>query len=234
MTTQLRSRERSDADAQRERQSPDVLFEEARRHRRRRWMAGGVLVSTSIIVGALILSMAGGGGGAVGDTAHGQPSGSGSGASSHVRAYIPVRRIGVAALTVSLPAGWHWTVARGNYRNCTRPIGRLDLGSYRLPAGFGKHEGLIVVPRNEILLDLSSLPVRSIARPWRGWRLSNHELRRARNVGPNHYAAEVNLPRSRAVAASAWFGSIPAPRSVLAAANRVLRSVRINQAYGCQ
>lgn len=87
MTTQLSPRERSDAGVQRERESPEVLFEEARRRRRRRWMAGGALISAAIIAGALTLGMAGGGGGGSGGKAQGQPSGSGPGASSgHVTA----------------------------------------------------------------------------------------------------------------------------------------------------
>jgi hypothetical protein len=140
----------------------------------------------------------------------------------------------VAALTVSVPSGWHWAIARGNYRTCTNPVGELALASYRLPAGFGTHEGPIVVPRNGVLLELSSGPIRSDTRPWRRWRLSNNKLRPAVNVGPNRYAAEVNLPRSPAVVATAWFGSIPTPKPILAAAKRILRSLRINQAYGCQ
>ena len=149
------------------------------------------------------------------------------------RAHTAVHRIHVAALTVPLPAGWHWVVHRGNYRDCSNPIGVLALASYRL-VGHGNHEGPTVVPANGILLELSSLPIRSGARPWRRWRLSNHELQPARTVGPNRYAAVVFLPRSPAVVASAWFGSVPAPPSVLAAANRILRNARINQAYGCQ
>lgn len=78
MTTQLPSRERAATD----RESPDVLFDEARRRRRRRWMAGSALMVAAIIAGALILGMAGGGGGGSAGRATGQPSGSGSGASS--------------------------------------------------------------------------------------------------------------------------------------------------------
>lgn len=87
MTTQLPPRERSDADIQRERPSPDVLFEGARRRRRRRWIARSALVAGALIAGALILGMAGGGGGGSRSRAHGQPAGSGSAAStSHVAA----------------------------------------------------------------------------------------------------------------------------------------------------
>jgi hypothetical protein len=234
MTTRRPSSGRSDPDAERMSESPDVLVEQVPRRRRRRGVTGSALIATLAIAVALILGMAGGGGDGVGYTAHGQSSLPGSRASSRVRASIATHRIDAAALTVSLPVGWHWEIERGNYRNCTRPVDRLDLASYRLPVGFGKHEGPTVVPPNGILLELTSAPVRSRARPWRGWRLSNRELRHARNVGPNHYAAEVDLPSSPADTASAWFGSIPASRSVLAAANRILRTVRINQAYGCQ
>lgn len=233
MTTQLPQRERQ-AEVERERASPDVLFEEARRRRQRRWIAGGALITVSVIAGALILGTAGGRGEGAGDSAHRQPSGSPSAASSQVRAHPTLHRVGVAALTVSVPTGWHWTVDRGDYRNCTNPIGDLSLASYRLPVGLGKHEGLIAVPANGILLEFGSAPVRSAARPWKQWRLSNHQLRPAHHVGPNRYAAEVNLPRSPAVLGTAWLGSIPTPRSVLVAANQILRSVRINQTYGCQ
>lgn len=86
MTIQLAPRERpdaaTDAGARHRRRSPDVLFEEARRRRRQRWMAGGALACVAIVVGALILGMAGGAGGGSGSTAHGQPYGSGSGATS--------------------------------------------------------------------------------------------------------------------------------------------------------
>ena len=232
MTTQLPTRKRPDA--QTDWECPDVLFEEARRRRRRRWIVGGALIVASVIAGALIVGMAGGGGGRKGVTAHGQSPGPGSDPNSHARVYIAMQRIGVAALTVSLPKGWRWVVQQGNYRNCANPIGSLDLASYRLPVGFGKHEGPIVVPRNGILLELGSAPIRSAARPWRRWRLSNRELRPAHDVGPNRYAAEVNLSRSPAVVATAWFGSIPSPKPILAAANRILRSLRIDQAYGCQ
>ena len=123
-------------------------------------------------------------------------------------AHTAVRRIHVAALTVPLPAGWHWVVRRGNYRDCTNPIG---VCSCVLPASRARQpRGADRCACERILLELSSLPIRSGARPWRRWRLSNHELQPARPVGPNRYAAVVELPSSPAVVASAWFGSIPA------------------------
>lgn len=82
MTTQLPSRERSDVEVRGERQSPDVLFEEARQRRRRRWMTGSVVVAAVVIAGAVMLDMSGGGGRGPGGTANDQPSGSGSGATS--------------------------------------------------------------------------------------------------------------------------------------------------------
>jgi hypothetical protein len=87
MTTELPSRERSDADIECDWVYPEVLFEEARQRRRRRWKVGSVIAVAAVIAGALVLGMGGGGGHGPGNTAHGQPSGSGSGAtSSHVNA----------------------------------------------------------------------------------------------------------------------------------------------------
>jgi hypothetical protein len=157
----------------------------------------------------------------------------GAATAPHGHLNTATRRITVAALTASMPAGWHWKVERGNYRNCTNQVGRLDLASYRLPAGFGEHEGSIIVPPNGVLLEVVSLPIRSAARPWKGWRLSNDDLRPAHDVGPTRYAAEVELPRSQAIAATAWFGSIRTRRSVLSTANRILSTLRINP-DGCQ
>lgn len=194
------------------------VIEDARARQRRHRIIGLALLAGAAAIAGLILGFGAGGGDAAAPNGH--PSTAGH----------PIR---VGPMTVSVPPGWHWTTERGNYRNCTDPIIGLNVASYRLPVGFGKHEGPLVVPRSGILLDLGVLPIRSADRPWQRWRLSNNELRPAQAVGPNRYAAEVNLPRSPAVAATAWLGSIPARQSVLAAANRILRSVRINQAYGC-
>lgn len=192
------------------------VIEDARARQRRHRIIGLALLAGAAALAALMLGFGGGNASA--------PNG---------RADTAGHAIRVGLLTVSVPSRWHWAIERGNYRNCTNPIIRLELASYRLPAGFGQHEGPTVVPRNGILLALGDGPIRSAARPWRRWRLSNQELRPAHAVGPNRYAAQVNLPRSPAVVATAWIGSIPAPRPVVAAANRILRSVRINHAYGC-
>jgi hypothetical protein len=192
------------------------VIDDARKRQRHHRLVGAATV-TAVIVGLLILGLIGGGGAAPTHQAH-----------------IAGHRIRAGALTVSFPEGWHQVIDRGNYHSCINPVIRLDLASYRLPVGFGKHEGPTVVPPHGILLELVSVPIRSAARPWRDWRLSNHELRRASNIGPNHYAAEVALMSSPATGASAWLGSVHTPRSVLATANRILQSVRINQAYGCQ
>lgn len=135
---------------------------------------------------------------------------------------------------MSLPSGWHGVIERGQYGSCANPIIRLDLASYRLPVGFGKHEGAIVVPADGILLSIVSAPVRSRARPWRQWRLSDHELQSAHGAGPNRYAADVDLPSSVAAGATAWLGSNPILPAVLGAANRILASARPNQNVSCR
>ncbi len=84
MTTQVPAREHPDAITDRQRDSPDVLFEEARRRRRRRWMAGSVLSAAAITVGALFLGMDGGGGaGRSAGTKPRPPASSPSGSRSH-------------------------------------------------------------------------------------------------------------------------------------------------------
>jgi hypothetical protein len=57
MTTQLPPRERSDTEVRRERESPDVLFEEARRRRRRRWALGAVVLMTVLSSVAAVLAL---------------------------------------------------------------------------------------------------------------------------------------------------------------------------------
>lgn len=192
------------------------MIKDARARQRRQQGIALALIS-SIAVAALLLFSDGGAGGRAAPEHHA----------------FTADRIHAGAISVSLPTSWQHVIEKGRYRNCSNPIIRLDLASYRLPAGFGKHEGAIVVPPNGILLSLTAAPVRSPASPWQHWRLTNTELRPAPNVGPNHYAAEVTLQSTRAVSATAWIGSIPTTISVLAAANRILESVRINQAYGC-
>ncbi len=134
---------------------------------------------------------------------------------------------------MSLPAGWQRVVERGHYRSCTNPIIRLDVASYRLPVGFGTHEGPIVVPANGVLISIVSAPARATARVWQHWRLPTYAARSARNVGPNRYTVEVDLPRSPATSATAWLGTDPLPRPVLTAANQLLRSVRMARSYRC-
>ena len=201
-------------------QHPDVeagVIKDARTRQRRQQSVALALLSSTAIA-ALLLFSGGGSGGRAAPEYHA----------------FTADRIHAGAISVSVPTGWQRVIETGRYRNCSNPIIRLDLASYSLPAGFGKHEGAIVVPPDGILLVLTSGPVRSPGSPWRHWRLTNTELRPAPNVGPNHYAAEVTLQSTRAAGATAWIGSIPTTISVLAAGNRILSSVRINQAYGCQ
>jgi hypothetical protein len=159
--------------------------------------------------------------------------GLGSGAGS-VGAPPAGQTVRAGALTVTLPAGWHWRLERGCYRVCTNPIIRLDLASYRLPAWFGQHQGPMVVPANGVLLLIESVPIRTSATPWKRWRLSNAALKPAHRNGPldpNRFRAVVDLPGSAAIGASAFLGSIPMPRTALAAANGVLRSLRVARGY---
>ena len=188
------------------------------RTRQRRQQSIALMLLSSAAVAALLLFSGGGAGGRAAPEDHA----------------FTADRIHAAAISVSVPPGWQRVIEKGRYRDCSNPIIRLDLASYRLPTGFGKHEGAIVVPANGILLALTSAPVRSSGSPWQHWRLTNTELRPAPNVGPNHYGAEVTLRSTRAAGAAAWIGSIHPKPSVLAAASRILQSVRMNQTYGCQ
>lgn len=141
------------------------------------------------------------------------------------------------ALLVTLPAGWQWRILLGGHGDCTNPIVDLTLASYRRPALFVRQGGApIVVPANGVILTIESLPIPSSATPWKRWRLSNRALRPWHpnsRLDPNRFRAEVVLPRSAAVAAVAWLGSIPMPRTALAAANGVLRSIRVEPGYAC-
>jgi hypothetical protein len=67
--------------------------------------------------------------------------------------------IGSASVRVELPARWTWARERGGYRSCTNPIVKLWLASYRLPSGFGMHEGPLVVPPRQVLLVIVARPV---------------------------------------------------------------------------
>jgi hypothetical protein len=73
MVTQLVPPPKAEADPERE--LPDVLFEDARRRRRKRWLAGSVSFVVVAIVGGLAIGLSGGGGGSAAATAHAQPHG---------------------------------------------------------------------------------------------------------------------------------------------------------------
>ena len=198
--------------------TPDVaagVIIDARERQRRRSLGAAAILA--VLATAALVALDG-------------PGGLGPGASNHAAPGGHTVRAG--ALTVTLPAGWHWRIEHGCYRNCTiHPITRLDLASYRLPAWFGQHEGPTVVPAGGVLLVIDSVRIRSSATPWKRWRLSNGALRPARRnspLDPNRYRAEVSLPRSAAITGAAWLGSIPMPTTVLAAANGVLRSIRVD------
>jgi hypothetical protein len=156
----------------------------------------------------------------------GQPAAAQSGASA-------ARSLAVGPITVGLPAGWTWRVERGRYRQCTNPIVRLWLASYRLPAWWGKHEGWLVVSRGQVLIAVDVSPRRSKSTPWKHWQIRQSQLKPVRTVGGNRYRAEVNFQPNKAVTGSAWLGSLSMPRAMVRTANQLLRSLRVDQKYGC-
>lgn len=143
------------------------------------------------------------------------------------------RSLAIGPITVTLPAGWEWKVERGHYGQCTNPIVRLWLASYRLPAWWGKHEGWVVVPRRQALIGVTVGPRLTNSTPWKHWQIGHSQMKSTPTVGGNRYRVEVNFRRSKAVAGSAWLGSLPMPKAKLATVNRLLRSLRIDQMYGC-
>jgi hypothetical protein len=141
-------------------------------------------------------------------------------------------------LALTLPADWQWRILRGVYRDCTTPAIDLALASYRRPALFVRQGGSpVVVPSNQLQLAIGFGPIKTSATPWKDWRLSNRLLKPWHPVDqadPNRFRAETVLPRSAAITAVAFFGSIPMPSAVLAQANRVLRSIQVDRHYSCR
>ncbi len=80
MVTQLAPPPPAEADPERE--LPDMLFEEARRRRRKRWLAGSASFVVAAIVGGLAVGLSGGGGGSAAATAHDRPRGPAGGGST--------------------------------------------------------------------------------------------------------------------------------------------------------
>jgi len=165
------------------------------------------------------------------------PGGGGPGARS-VGSPAGDQTVHAGPLTATLPAGWHWLIKYGYHANCTNPIVRLDVTSYRPPWAANPDAERVVVPAHAVLLVITFAPIRSSATPWKRWRLSNRALRPWHPVNAlaaelNRYRAYVDLPGSAAVTASATVGSLPMPRTTLAAANGVLRSLRVDQSYAC-
>jgi hypothetical protein len=200
------------------------VVEDARaRQRRHRTLAATATVAALVAAGLVGLIGSGGigpGAGSVGSPAGGQPIHAGS-------------------LSATLPVGWHWRIQQGGYRDCTNPIIRLWLASYPLPPAYGRPEGpgTTVVPASAVLLAITSSPLKSSATPWKRWRLSNRALRPWQPVNrldPDRIRAEVALPLSAAITAIALLGSIPMPGPALAAANGVLRSIRVDRSYACR
>ena len=148
-------------------------------------------------------------------------------------------------VTVTLPADWQWRSLPGFYvhRGCTAPAFDLVLASYRRPALVVRQGGgaPVVVPPNQVQLSIGIASIRSSATPWKHWRLSNRALRPYHPVvdpvsglDPNRIRAEVLLTPSGVATAVADLGSMPMPSTALAAANGVLRSIRVGPHYACR
>jgi hypothetical protein len=144
------------------------------------------------------------------------------------------RVIRVASLGVSLPAGWTWAQERGGYRNCSNPVVKLWAASHRLPKGFGRHEGPLVVPRGQVLVVLAAAPIRSSSTLWKRWRVSNAKLRPAVPADGSRYKAQLTFPSTPAVGATLWAGSHRLSARMLRATNRLLASLSVDPAYGCR
>jgi hypothetical protein len=144
--------------------------------------------------------------------------------------------IQAANLSVSLPPGWDSAQASGGYDDCSNPIVQLWLASYPLPTGFAQHEGPLVVPQDQVLLGLVGAPVGNTDGYWKDWYLSNELLRPATAVDGSEYQAEVVFaaPSESSVRAVLWAGSRQLPTQTIEATNRLLSSLAVDRAYGCQ
>jgi hypothetical protein len=144
--------------------------------------------------------------------------------------------IQVANLSITLPPGWDSAEASGGYNDCLHPIGQLWLASYPLPTGFAQHEGPLVVPRNQVLLGLVGLPVGNTDGYWKDWHVSNELLSPATAVDGSEYQADVVFaaPSDPSVRAVLWAGSRQLPTQTIEATNRLLSSLAVDRAYGCE
>ena len=211
-------------------EAPDAgVIEEARtRQRRHRALAAATVAA---LVAAGLVALIG-------------PSGAGPGA--RTVGVAPGRQtVHAGPLTVTLPANWQWRILHGFYvhRGCTAPAFNLTLASYRRPALVVAQGGgaPAVVPPNQVLLSIGIASIRTSATPWKHWHLSNRALRPyhpvidpATGLDPNRIRAEVVLTPSGVATAAADLGSMPMPNTALAAANSVLRSIRVGPNYACQ
>ena len=204
------------------------VIEEARTRQRRHRALAAATVAALVAVGLVAL---------IG------PSGAGPGARS-VGVAPGSQTVHAGPLTVTLPANWQWRILHGFYvhRGCTAPVSDLALASYRRPA-LVVHQGgaTVVVPPNQVELSIGIASIRTSATPWKHWRLSNQALRPYHPVidpvtglDPNRIRAEVVLTPSGVATAVALLGSMPMSNTALAAANSVLRSIRVGPNYACR
>jgi hypothetical protein len=144
--------------------------------------------------------------------------------------------IQTANLSVTLPPGWDSAEASGGYDDCSNPIVQLWLASYPLPEGFAQYESPMVVPKDQVLLGLVGAPVGNADGYWNDWSLSNELLSPATAVDGSAYQADFVFaaptdPRVRAVL---WAGSRQLPAQTIEATNRLLSSLAVDRAYGCE
>jgi hypothetical protein len=145
-------------------------------------------------------------------------------------------------LTLTMPVAWQWRSLHGYYvhRGCTAPAFDLSIASYSQPALVVRQGGgpPIVIPPNQLQLEIAFAAIKASATPWKNWHLSNALLKPYHPVkdpvtgrDPNRVRGEAVLqaeysPRA-AIAAVALVGSNPMPTAVLGQADRVLHGIRI-------
>jgi hypothetical protein len=92
------------------------------------------------------------------------------------------------------------------------------------------------VPQNQVLLGLVGAPAGETDGYWKVWSLSNDLLRPATPVDGSEYQSELVFaaPSEASVRAVLWAGSRQLPTRTIKLTNRLLSSLVVDRAYGCQ